>query len=95
MEIINYRPINKGALLGSFTVYVPEWGVEIKDMLHFKSGNKEWTSFPGKEYEKEGKKKYAPYIYFRFNKASEQFSIDLLDLINKKNIEKLEDNIDF
>jgi|SRR5271157_2500486 len=58
-EILNYRPINKNALMGTFDVKVPKWGnFLIKRMSYFKKDNNRWINFPQESYEKDGKKKY-------------------------------------
>lgn len=68
IECIKYIPVNKNTCLGFVTIYVDKWDMEISSIaLHQKDG-KRWISFPYKEYEKDGVKKYSPY--FRFSKPA-------------------------
>lgn len=64
MEILRYRAINKGAVVGSFDVRIPKWGVIINDCTLFEKDGRRWISFPSKPYESEGQKKYFPMIQF-------------------------------
>ena len=87
MEICNLKVINKGVVRCGFNLFVEKWGVEIKNLLFFQKGNSEWISFPSREYEEEGKKKYSPFIRFRDNKLMDAFSKQVIEAV-KKEMEK-------
>ncbi len=80
IECINYRPVNKGALLGFADFYIPKMGLEIFNCSLFQKDGRRWLSFPAKEHvDKEGAKKYTPLVRFRnkdhmeaFNKAANE-----------------------
>jgi hypothetical protein len=67
IECIRYTPINKNHCLGIATIFVPKWGVEINGITLLQKDGRRWISFPSKQYEKDGEKKYMPY--FRFPNA--------------------------
>lgn len=69
MKVLNYRPINKGPLLGSFdlTLVLDKTcaGSEmtIHDCKLFEKNGQRWVGFPSRPYQsKEGETKYAPYV---------------------------------
>ncbi len=74
IEIVKYTVLNKGALIGTFSIRVPKWGgFIIQDMAHFQQDTKKWITFPSKQYESEGKKKYMPYNRFEDSKTMDLF----------------------
>ena len=65
MEILNYKPINKGFLVGKFDLQIPEWGkLTICECTLFEKDGKRWISLPSKQYEKDGQKKHFNLIRF-------------------------------
>ena len=57
MELKNFKRLDKGCLISTFTVLIPEWGNMEIDCKYFEKGTSSWMSFASKEYESEGKKK--------------------------------------
>jgi len=65
MEVENYKPINKGCLIGKFDIKIPEWGdLLIRECVLFEKDNKRWVALPSKEYQKDGAKKHFSLIKF-------------------------------
>jgi len=64
MEITKYRPINKGYVVGNFGLKIDKWGIIINDCTLFDKNGRRWISFPQRQYEDKGEKKYAPYMSF-------------------------------
>lgn len=66
MFILNYKPINKGCLIGKFDIEIKEWGsLRICECTVFQKDGKRWISLPGKQYEsKEGQKKHFSLVKF-------------------------------
>jgi len=65
MKVLEYKQINKGAVLGSMNIQMDEWNdVIIRDIVLFQKDGKRWLSFPSRSYEKEGKREYFHYIRF-------------------------------
>ncbi len=64
MKIENYRPIGKGSIIASFDLEIPKMGIKICNMTLFQKDSRKWVSFPSRQYEKDGVKKYSSYIYF-------------------------------
>jgi hypothetical protein len=91
-----YTPINKGSIMGVFSVIVDKWGIELYDLTLFRKNDRKWVNFPSKKYEKDGETKYFPYYRFVNNdpliakKANEEFSRQCIAAIEKK---AMEDNI--
>jgi hypothetical protein len=69
MEVSNYKRINVGALLGSFDVTIPEWGLTIHECKLFEKDGRKWVGFPSRQYETaKGEKKRVEYV--NLNKES-------------------------
>lgn len=82
IECIKYTPMNKGYLLGFADIYVPKMGIEIFGCGIYEKSGRRWCSFPAREYtDKEGKKKYMPYIRFRNKDHKELFSTEVLKTV--------------
>ncbi len=63
MEIQDYKEISRGALASSFSLYIKEWGMTIRNCTWFQKDGRSWLSFPSRPYEDaEGKKKYFSFI---------------------------------
>jgi hypothetical protein len=74
IEIINYKEINKGALKATCDVKMVKWGnFIIRGLAIFEKDGSRWVSFPSKEYEKDGKKKWFPHCYFETDNMAEIF----------------------
>jgi hypothetical protein len=63
-QVKNYKPANTvGAVAGRFILIIGP--VEIRGWTHFRSNDgKEWVAGPSREYEKDGERKFYPYVYF-------------------------------
>lgn len=66
MKIEEYKELNKGALVASFNVIVPEWGLTIRNCTLFEKGHQSWIGYPSRAYDdpETGKKKYFNYLHF-------------------------------
>lgn len=74
MKIINYFPVNKGAVIANFSVQIEKMGnLIIRDCTLFEKDGKSWVSLPSKMVEKDGKKNYFPYISFEDKHMNETF----------------------
>ena len=74
IEILKFEMVNKGALVARFSVKMQKWGgLVIRDCTLFESGDKRWINLPSKEYEAEGKKKYAPYLIYEDRETNDKF----------------------
>ena len=83
MEITQYKAINKGSLLGVFSLKLPKWGnLVIHDISSFQKDNQRWISFPSKIYEKDGKKQYFSYIRFEDQKTMQSFQEKVLEALD-------------
>lgn len=80
MEITQYKAINKGALVATFSVkFKTEYGNLIsRKMSHFKKENQEWISWGSEQYEKEGQKKYFQYCMFEEYSEGKIFQHDAI-----------------
>ena len=81
VNINDYHEINKGALKARFNVHIPEWHLVIRDMSHFVQGNKQWVSFPARQYEQDGQKKYFAFLLFDDKEVKEAFNHACLEAI--------------
>lgn len=59
IEIMDYRPINKGYLLGVVNIKIKDWhNFIIRRIKVFDKQGNRWINMPSEEYEKDGKKQY-------------------------------------
>jgi hypothetical protein len=83
-EITQFKEINKSALVATFTLKIAKWGdFCIREMAYFKTHDKRWISFPSRQYESEGKKKYFQYCLFEKPEMTEAFKNKVLDSIDE------------
>jgi hypothetical protein len=84
MLITNFKHINKSALIGTFDLVIPKWGnFVIREMCYFQKGAQKWVSFPSKQYEKDGQKKYYPYNAFQDKATLDAFMHKVLEAVAK------------
>lgn len=90
MRVLEYKQINKGALVGSMNMQFEEWGgLIIRDITLFQKDGKRWLAFPSRSYEKEGKTEYFQYVRFEDKTKHEQWQQKALkalqDFVNQSN----------
>jgi hypothetical protein len=62
MQIKNYKHLERGYLIGEFTISLSN-GFDIHQCLYFEKGTRKWFSFPVRKYQsKDGENRYAPYV---------------------------------
>lgn len=83
VEIIAYREVNKGSVVGSVDVFLPRNGMEVYNLTYFNKDGKEWISMPSKEYEKDGQKKYFQFVRFRDRNHQDAFGRAVIEAIRK------------
>ena len=64
----------RGGFVGFATLFIEKWGVQINSCKMFQKNGHRWVSFPDQSYEKDGEKKYSPYIWFEDKKVASAFS---------------------
>jgi|GEM_PF-5750353 hypothetical protein len=83
IEIFNYRKIDKGAVLASFSIRLKKWNdFCIHGITHFGKDNTAWISFPSNKVEKEGETKYYPYCGFSDKDLNASFKGEILRALN-------------
>jgi hypothetical protein len=83
IEILKLEMINKGSLIARFNVKMHKWGgFVIRDCTLFDSAGKTWVTFPSKQYEADGKKKYFPYVAFENHETDKKFREVILKEVN-------------
>lgn len=83
IEIIKYKPLNKGSLKAIVDIYVSGYGLEIFGCTYFSKGNNQrWVSLPTKEIVKDNEKKYLNIIRFRDKETSDRFQRGILEAID-------------
>ena len=84
IEIQDFKPKNHQCLLGTFSVKMKKWGhFIIKEMSYFKKGDQRWVSFPSRQYEADGKKKYFPYVGFETMEVTKDFQTHVLKALDE------------
>lgn len=64
VKIKNLRRKDKGVLVASFDVEMPERKIQIRDCTFFSNHNGDWINFPSRRYEQDGQTKYFSYVLF-------------------------------
>ena len=78
MEVKNFRPINKGSLVGYIDIFLPKLDWTICGCGYFVSGDKKWVNLPTRGYkDEEGKQCYADIISMP-KEMKKRFSDDAL-----------------
>lgn len=90
MKIINYKPLNKGALVAFFDLQMPKWGVTLKGCGHFKStkGGKEWVTMPSKPFEADGGTKYQQLVTFDEQAHKDAWEKRILQMLRAGEVEQ-------
>jgi|SRR6185369_1365845 len=84
MEIIKYRSVNKGTLVGKLDLKIPKWGnFIIRDITFFQQDNKKWITFPSQQFEVEGQKKYKSYNLFEEASTMKLFQAQVLKALDE------------
>lgn len=98
IEITHFKPVNKGYVVGTFSIRVPKWGnFCIRELTYFKKNENRWISFPSRQYEKNGEKKYFSFCAFEEPAINKSFQDKLLkcldEYISKNNLDQPENKI--
>lgn len=79
IEILKFEMIEKGSLIARFHAKMHKWGgLIIKDCSLFESNGKKWINLPSRQYEVEGKKKYASYLAYEDRSLDDKFKESIL-----------------
>jgi hypothetical protein len=79
VEIGQYRPMDKGALRGFFSIIVHPSGQKILDCTYFEKDGKAWFNLPQKEKKGTGgKAEYIPIISYMNKEYFEKFKAAVL-----------------
>lgn len=67
IEVINYKPFEKGSLVAFVDLYVPKMGLEIYGCSIHRKDDGRWLNLPSKEYQDKetGETKWSSVIRFR------------------------------
>lgn len=75
MEILNFKPIGKGVLIGKFDAKIPEWHITIRGIVIFEKDGRKWIAMPSKEFTNDqGAKKHYEHVVFDSPSIKEKFS---------------------
>lgn len=85
IEIQHYAPNHKqSALKAKFNVVIQKWGgFVIRDMCLFESDNKRWITYPSRDYEVDGKKKYFSFNGFLDKAMDETFKSKVMEALDQ------------
>lgn len=88
MEILNFESINKGHLLAKFTIRIKDWGnLTINEVLLFEKEGNRWINLPSRSYDKGGKKKNFPLVFFP-KEVLDRLQLAIIAKIASKNYEE-------
>lgn len=84
IEIIECMKSHKeGALKATITVKFIKTNMIVNSICIFETNGKQWASPPSRSYEKDGKKKYWPYIFFGEKEVHEKTMKAICDAYNE------------
>ena len=81
IECLSFRECSKGFLLGFANIRVNAWNMEISDIQLMEKEGFKFIKMPSRTYEKDGEKKYWPYIRFTDREKGDQFSSQVVEAI--------------
>ena len=84
MKIHNFKRIDRGTLIAKLELEFEEWGLTIRDCMILKGKNGMWVSYPSRQYEQDGQKKYFHLVVFTKEKQ---------DQINNHVLERLKNEL--
>ena len=83
IEVIKHKTIENSSLKAVFDIKIPKWGnFIIRELKLFEKDGNFWVSFPSKEYEKDGKKKYYELNCFEDIETKSKFEKQIIEAIN-------------
>jgi DNA-binding cell septation regulator SpoVG len=81
--ITNAKSINRGSLVGAFSIELPS-GLIIHDAKLFEKGDSRWLGMPSREYAKnDGSRGFAPIVEFKDRDTSDKFKDAVLPSVVK------------
>lgn len=83
MNIKNYKEINKGAVIAKFDLEFEEWGLTIRECLLLHGSKGYWVSYPSRQYEKDGEKKYFDFVVFT-KYMKNKLNVDILEKLKNE-----------
>ena len=92
IECVEFRPLEKGSLLGFATIRVPAMRLTIKDIAIHRSGDREWAQLPAKPQldrdrnlvVKDGKVQYVTILQFDTKEVADAFSAAVLNAVKNR-----------
>lgn len=84
VEVVKFRPIDKGALQGFFDLVINPMGMKVMDCTYFVKGDNKWFNFPRKEVKKkDGEVDFWPIISFSTKEMHTKITEMVLEEIKK------------
>jgi hypothetical protein len=93
IECINFRPRDKAGFLGYADIVDHETGWAIFSMTLHEKGSQKWVNMPQSSYEKNGEKKWLPYMKKHDSESHKDFLKQALEAVLKKRSEMMNDTI--
>lgn len=74
IKILNYRPMNKGHLVGYLDVEIEPWKLEVRDLTVWNKDGRAWVNMPAKKYTKDdGSQGFSEVVRFVDSEYKENF----------------------
>ncbi len=92
VEIVDWKPMQRGSLLGFAAVRIPALRLTIRDCTVNESSGRRWVGLPGKAQidgnreliKRDGKIQYVPVCSFDTKHVSDAFSRAVLDTLSSR-----------
>ena len=84
IQCINFKPLERGMLIGFGDFIVPKWGVELHGCGVFRKGPTYWVMLPSREWKNDvGETQYSPIMKFPVEEHQKAFRNLLKDAFLK------------
>ena len=85
IECTNYKPVNKGSLLGYADFFMARSRMEIYGCGVYQKDGHRWVNMPSREYTNaDGEKKFLSIVRFREKSVQQAFSDAALKAVDEK-----------
>ena len=87
IECTRFNALEGSGCLGFAEVRVTGWGLTINSISLHRKNERFWVNMPQRTYEKDGEKKYMPYLRMEDSEKNKEFMRQVLEAVLKKRSE--------
>lgn len=80
-RVLELKPFKRNTLRAFVVLELPS-GLILNDLTLHQKGDSRWVSMPGRQFEKNGEKNWAPLIEFSSKESRDKFQIEAIKAID-------------